>query len=268
MLPEVLIGLVQIDLEFGNIEVNLSKVLRIIEGHPNTDILVFPELFLTGYDLDNKTELALNLHSSNEIQAICDIALKTKTIVIGTCITQRKQKFSNSLFVINQEGKIVAVYDKVHLIRLFDEHKHFQPGKSLEVVTLPLESSNHGFISAGLATCYDLRFPEMFRQLRIMGSNYFMIPAEWPAERIDHWLSLAKARAIENQSYVIAVNRIGSDPNNDFGGQSIAVAPTGEILAQLGDIETIKVIKVSAFDLDSYRLKLPILRDRRPELYQ
>ena len=92
---------------------------------------------------------------------------------------------------------------------------------------------NKESISFGLTICYDLRFPEMYRQLRLMGAQFFVIPAEWPEPRIDHWVALSKARAIENQCYVLAVNRVGSDPNNRFCGKSLAVAPTGEILTLL-----------------------------------
>ncbi|MFX0116687.1 MAG: nitrilase-related carbon-nitrogen hydrolase [Candidatus Hodarchaeota archaeon] len=267
MIPSFQVGLAQIDIEFGNIEHNLAVALDIIEQHSGLDALIFPELFLTGYDLERKDKLALDISTAPEIKQLREAAAEMKSILLGSVITRWNGSYANTLLVINHQGIIVSVYNKTHLFRLMDEHLHFRPGKSFEVVTLSLRDTDKENISFGLTLCYDLRFPEMYRQLRLMGAQIFVIPAEWPAPRIDHWVALSKARAIENQCYVLAVNRVGSDPKNDFCGKSLAVAPTGEILALLEDKEAVGVINIEPFDLEAYQVKIPIIRDRRPDLY-
>jgi predicted amidohydrolase len=267
LIPSFQVGLAQIDIEFGNKEKNLAVALDIIAKHSEVDILIFPELFLTGYDLERKNELAVDFPKAPEIRELQNAASNANSILIGSVITRWDAHYANTLFVINRDGQILSSYNKVHLFRLMDEHSHFRPGKALEVVTLSPKEDATETISLGLAICYDLRFPEMFRQLRVMGADFFVIPAEWPEPRIAHWTMLAKARAIENQCYVLAVNRVGSDPNNRFGGKSIAITPAGETLSLLEENETIGVVNIEPFDLEAYRVKLPVIRDRRPDLY-
>ncbi|MFQ5977235.1 MAG: nitrilase-related carbon-nitrogen hydrolase [Candidatus Heimdallarchaeota archaeon] len=267
LIPSFQVGLAQIDIEYGDKDHNLATALDIIDQQSDLDILIFPELFLTGYDLTRKHELAVDLSAAPEIDELRQAAAKAKSVVIGTVITPWDKQFANTLFVINWDGQIVSEYKKAHLFRLMDEHHHFRPGKAFEVVTLSPKETQKETISLGLAICYDLRFPEMFRKLRLMGAEFFVIPAEWPAPRIDHWVALARARAIENQCYVLAVNRVGSDPNNLFGGKSLAVGPTGEILTFLEDEEVVGVVHVESFDLEAYQVKLPVIRDRRPDIY-
>ena len=126
-------------------------------------------------------------------------------IVGGSVATKRADKFFNTMYVANRTGKIVAEYDKAHLFKLMDEHLFMNAGQSTNIFELD------GIICGGVI-CYDLRFPEWIRTHVLNGAKIMFIPAEWPAKRIDHWQLLLQARAIENQCFIVAVNRVGTDP--------------------------------------------------------
>jgi len=267
LIPSFEVGLAQINIKHGDVDQNLTKAIDVINSNSELDIIIFPELFLTGFDLDRKEDLALQVTRASEIEKLSRAAAKNKTVLFGSVLAQWDKQYANTLFVIDRDGTLVSVYNKAHLFALMNEHKHFRPGNTLEVVTLSPKGVSNECVSFGLATCYDLRFPEMFRQLRVMGAEFFVIPAEWPKPRIDHWVALTRARAIENQCYVLGVNRVGTDPDNYFNGKSLAIKPTGEILTLLEETETIGVVHIESYDLEKYRVTFPVMRDRRPELY-
>ena len=123
-------------------------------------------------------------------------------IVGGSVATKREEKYYNTMYVANRAGKIVAQYDKAHLFKLMDEHLFMNPGQSTNIFELD------GTICGGVI-CYDLRFPEWIRTHVLNGAKVLFIPAEWPTKRIDHWQLLLQARAIENQCFIVAVNRVG-----------------------------------------------------------
>jgi predicted amidohydrolase len=113
------------------------------------------------------------------------------------------------------------------------------------------------------AVCYDLRFPELFRRGLQQGAEMFVLGANWPSARQHHWRTLLIARAIENQAFVIGVNRCGSDPHLDYSGGSMALGPKGEILAELGDEERIESVEIDPEKLRSWRGEFPAWRDAR-----
>ena len=132
-----------------------------------------------------------------------------------------------------------------------------------ETVTIDTECGKFG-----LATCYDLRFPELFRKLALFGVEAIVIPAQWPCVRAKHWRTLLKARAIENQLFIIGTNRIGSSPNDDFCGPSLIIDPIGEVLAEIkSDIEDIATATIDLGSINQIRKIICYLDDRKPELY-
>jgi omega-amidase len=124
-------------------------------------------------------------------------------------------------------------------------------------------ASDDGTWRVAPAICYDLRFPELFRLAALAGAEVFMIGASWPSPRAAHRRALAIARAIENQAYVIACNRIGRDPNTDHAGDSFVVAPSGEVIAEAGDAENVLVATLDRAELLRWRDRFPALRDLR-----
>lgn len=116
--------------------------------------------------------------------------------------------------------------------------------------------------------CYDIRFPEWLRTLSLSGSRIIFVPAEWPTPRIPQWRTLLAARAIENQSFVVAVNRVGADPDNHFGGHSTVIDPLGNEVLTLGDDEELKTVTIDTSATDKVRGFMPVFADRRPDLYE
>ncbi len=115
--------------------------------------------------------------------------------------------------------------------------------------------------------CYDIRFPEWLRKQAAQGPQVIFVSAEWPTVRLPQWRLLLQARAIENQAYVVAVNRVGSDPDNNFGGQSLVIDPLGQIMAIAGAHAQLVTAKLDLAQVAQVRGQIPVFNDRRPELY-
>ncbi|WP_313890863.1 carbon-nitrogen family hydrolase [Psychrobacillus sp.] len=257
------IACVQLDIAFGEPKDNFSKVEnKICEAASlGAEIVVLPEMWNTGYDLTRLEEIAdvegietKNLFSklSKELQI---------HIVGGSVSTKKGGKFYNTMYVTNASGELIAEYDKAHLFKLMDEHLYLEAGNEKNLFTLD-------GIKMGGIICYDLRFPEWTRAHTLNGAKIMFIPAEWPDKRIDHWKTLLQARAIENQSFVVAVNRVGQDPNNTFDGNSMVIAPWGEVLWTGANEETVEIIEVNLAEIEEVRSRIPVFQDRREELYQ
>jgi predicted amidohydrolase len=120
----------------------------------------------------------------------------------------------------------------------------------------------------GVAICYDLRFPELFRRYAVEGAKMVIIPAEWPIERAEHWTTLLKARAIENQMYIVAVNNVGESGGTTFAGQSMIVDPWGKVVVAGGEEPGLFTAEVDFDRVNAIREKIPVFEDRRPDLYE
>ena len=158
------------------------------------------------------------------------------------------------------DGTLAASYSKIHLFRLMDEDQYLAPGEAGELHELP-------WGCAGLAICYDLRFPELFRRYALEGARLLILPAEWPHPRRMHWRTLLRSRAIENQCFVAACNRVGTTEGVTFFGSSAVIDPWGETLIEGGETEALLTVRIDLNTVEATRAKIPILADRRPELY-
>lgn len=172
----------------------------------------------------------------------------------------------NTLLYFDRAGEMLAKYRKVHLFTLFHEDRHVEAGEEVVVADI-------GHCRAGFAVCYDLRFPELFRKNTDMGAQLQFLPSAFPHPRLDHWRTLVKARAIENQCFFIAVNQSGMEHHDPevgaahYFGISMVVDPWGEVLLQLGEEEELKTVDIDISRVDRIRDKMTALKDRRPELY-
>jgi predicted amidohydrolase len=159
----------------------------------------------------------------------------------------------NTSVLLGRDGAVLATYRKIHLFGFGEgEPKLMTPGDEIVV---------HDGL--GLATCYDLRFPEQFRRLLDAGSEVVLLPAAWPAKRVAHWRLLAQARAVENQSYVVACNTAGEHSGVPMGGGSLVVDPWGTVLAEAGTDEEVLVVDLDLALVARTRSSFPILADRR-----
>lgn len=256
------LALIQLDIAFGNPEKNKQNARTLIERaiEQSPDTVILPELWTTGYDLTRLNTIADP--NAADVRAFAgDLAKKYQiNIIAGSVAKQKGDKVTNTMTVFNRKGECVKEYSKVHLFRLMREERYMEAGESDGLFSID-DVSAAGFI------CYDIRFPEWLRRHVLQGAKLLFIPAEWPAPRLDHWRTLLTCRAIENQSFVIACNRAGSDPDNQFAGHSLVISPWGEILAEAGDKEEILFADIDIASIDAIRNRIPVFEDRRPELY-
>lgn len=258
------IALIQFDIVFGNPEANKKKVLEKVEqakaASVNLDVIVLPELWTTGYDLTRLDTIADD-GGHETIDFISDLAIKHHvTFVAGSIAKRSDGKVLNTTLVINSDGAVIAEYEKIHLFGLMNEDKYLAAGSRMGLFNL-------GDVKSANVICYDIRFPEWVRKHTVNGAEIVFVPAEWPTPRIDHWRALLVSRAIENQSFVVACNRVGQDPNNDFGGHSMVIDPWGTVLAEAGDDEEILYAEIDPSMVKEIREIIRIFDDRRPELY-
>lgn len=254
----VRVTLVQIDIALGEPKSNYQTITRLAKNLKPTDILLLPELWSTGYDLTNASRLAES-NNGPTVQFMQSLAQQYNSYIGGSIIMNRPHGVCNTFVLVSPQGVVIATYDKAHLFRLMQEDVYLSSGQELV-------STQTEFGSAGLAICYDLRFPEIFRRYADVPVDFTFLVAEWPLPRIEHWRTLIRARAIENQCYMLACNRVGKDTNNTFFGHSMVVDPWGEILLEADDSEGIFTVEIDTDSINAARAKIPVLTDRRREL--
>ncbi len=252
------------EIQDGDKKCNLSKALTLLKNLADQelplDIVVFPELFTTGFDLRNLESLAEKIpgETTSEISKIA----RGKFVVIGSILERENDKFFNTAFVLGKNVSLIGKYQKIHLFSPMKEKEFLAPGKNIPVFTLP-EFNN---LQIGVAICYDLRFPELFRTLALKGAQIVFLPSEFLSPKRKVWKTLIRARAIENQIFLVAANRVGRSKTDNFFGCSIVT--NGDYLEYMNDIPEIKSFNVDLSTLDPIRQKIPVFRDRRIDLYK
>lgn len=241
--------------------INAAKGLELLEqAAKQADILVLPEVWTTGYSLGKARETAERLDGVL-CKNIQNLAAQTQTtIVAGSMAMLRDGRVYNASPVWGKDGRLLDVYEKIHLFSLYKEENIFAPGEKRTVVSIDNWQ-------VGIGICYDLRFPELFRVMAAQGAECLVIPAEWPAARGTDWRLLVQARALENQAYVAAVNCAGSFKGAPFYGHSMLVGPDGVVLAEAGEQEEILIVELKQAAVQQAREKMSVLQDRRPDCY-
>lgn len=256
------LSLGQMDVQLGDPTANLEMVQALVEeaSRRGTQLLVLPELWSTGYDLENAADYATST-AEGIFAEVGRLARRYHMHILGSCLAAAPHGgIANTLVWHDLQGKVAAEYSKLHLFRLMDEEKYLVAGEKPIVV-----ESDWGM--AGLSICYDLRFPELFRTYALAGAKIVFIPAEWPHPRLAHWQTLLRARAIENQLYVVACNRVGRAKNSHFFGHSCIINPWGETVIEAGEQEILLTAEIDLDLVDEVRQRIPIFTDRRPEVY-
>ena len=195
----------------------------------------------------------------NLVRALQNVARDTATWVHGGSFVEVHDgnRLSNTAVVIAPDGQVAAFYRKIHLFG-FDEGEAVM----LERGHDPVVVTGTPVGTAGIATCYDLRFPELFREESRIGADAYVLCSGWPSPRINHWRVLIQARAIENQAWFIACNEVGRNGEYVLGGHSMVVDPKGEIVAEAGTNEEILIAQVDPQAAVAWRRSFPIQRDR------
>lgn len=237
----------------------IERVLGILqETLPQADIAVLPELWISGaFDLPLAREVAAPLDFP-VLERIRAMAKAADTWVHAGSYAERLPdgRTFNTAVLIGPDGEIVATYRKRHLFGFATgERTLITAGDALIVAETPLGHT-------GIATCYDLRFPEMFRDLVEAGAETFLVASGWPTPRIGHWDVLTRARAIEDQAWMVACNGVGSHADITLGGHSIVIDPQGNVVAEAGDGETVLFADVEPGRAREWREAFPVLDDR------
>ena len=252
-----IIGL-QYDIAWENKAANFAKVRKLLaEAAPARDsLVVLPEMFATGFSM-NPDAIAEAYGGPTE-QFLAETARQFGVgVVAGAAMRGRDGQARNKALVFSASGELLAFYAKMQPFTLGGEPEHYQAGQR-PVAFCWGEWTISPFV------CYDLRFPEIFREAAAAHRpELFVVIANWPAKRIRHWVRLLQARAIENQAYVVGVNRVGSDPYFTSGGRSLIVDPDGEILADAGEAEGSVRAELDLAGLRKYREGLPFLSDMK-----
>jgi len=246
----MIISIAQMDIVLGDKERNIRKGVSFIEEavKRKSDIIVFPELWTTGYAKDVK-ELAEPLNGKT-IKKLTETA-KEKNIKIFGSIAENHY---NTMHYISPKG-LEASYRKIHLFSLMNEERFFAAGNKIGLKG-----------NIGMMICYDLRFPELSRKLTINGAEILIICAEWPYPRIEHWRTLLKARAIDNLVYVIGCNRVGNDTKFEYFGHSSVIDPWGRRMIEGGKDEALLTCEIDLSLVKEVRKKFPVLKDIK-EIY-
>jgi omega-amidase len=259
------IAVAQIACSVGDPEINLVKVREFSRRAKElgAELIVFPEMIDTGYSMS-----AIQKHSSHWksgfVPGLQEIASSLSMAIVSGVSERVESQIYNSQVLVDAKGNAIAKYRKTHLYAVapVEEQTCFVQGDAFA-------SFAFGDLRFGFSICYDLRFPELFRNLATQQNvGAFVISSAWPFPRVEHWCVLAQARAIENQAYVIASNRVGKDDGLWFCGSSAIIDPRGVVIAAASaDREELIHADLSQELIDSVRHRVNSLGHRRPDLY-
>ncbi len=228
-----------------------------------SDLVVFPELWDTGYALDRAETLG-GKRGEGRFAEVSALARQHGVHILGSMLETAPadggEAFNTAVW-FGPDGAVRGAYRKIHLFGLMDEPRYLGPGEHPLIV-------DASWGRTAVAICYDLRFPELFRGYALAGAEMVVIPAQWPHPRMAHWRTLLRARAIENQMVVVGCNRVGSDGDTRFGGRSAVLDAWGEPLIEGGEGEALLTVRVDLDHVARVRAKMPVLDDRRPDVYQ
>lgn len=257
------VSALQVDIAYKNAKANMQKMELLVEQtveRERPDVIVLPEMWNVSFFPDDIENYA----DENGEQSKIFLSRTAKThhvnIVGGSVATSVNGKYYNTSYSYNREGELVHTYNKVHLFSPSNEHQIFTAGDELGVFEID-------GIKVGVATCYDLRFVEWIWLMALENIQILFVPAAWPHPRVHVWETLLRARAIENQFFVIGVNSIGKTDSLQFCGHSCILNPLGEALDQAEEEERVIGAELDLDSIAQVRRDIAVYTDRRPELY-
>lgn len=245
----------QIEIDWEQKSLNHERVRRLLEAVKPApgSLVVLPEMFATGFSMN--VDAADDSKTQETQRFLAETAARHGAFMMGgVVVADSTGRGRNQCVVYDPEGREFARYSKIRPFTLGGEADHYDAGE--RVVRF-----DWGGFHVSPFICYDLRFPELFRAAAAGGANLLTVIANWPQSRVGHWEALLKARAIENQAYVIGVNRSGTDPQLIYPGRSMIIAPGGEVIAEAGAEQCVISADLDREELDRYRRELPFLAD-------
>ena len=243
----------QWDIAWENSAANYARVEKLLGEAGSADLIVLPEMFSTGFTFD--VDVAAEAEPSTSEVFLKKLADRHKAAALGGLVRKNSDESGcNELIAFDPSGKELGRYQKNRTFSYAGESRFYRRGRELTVF-------HWQDWKVAPMICYDLRFPELFRRVTAKGAELIVVIANWPSVRLDHWLTLLKARAIENLAYVVGVNRCGSDPNHQYPGRSVVIDPWGEVVADAGCEEGLVDVTLDHDRLRRCREEFPVLKD-------
>jgi omega-amidase len=258
------IALISLDQKWLDKEKNILNCKKITNeiANDDCDLIIFPEMTLTGFSPETESIIE-DVSNSETLKWFGALSKKNGiNIIFGACLKEKtdRQPF-NMLCLADRDGDVKPLYSKIHLFSYANEDKCLAPGK--EIITHKIDD-----IRFGLAICYDLRFPELF-SIMANDCEAMIVIANWPAARADHWNTLLKARAIENECVVLGVNRVGNDGNGIvYEKGSIVITPDGSTKKPINSSLLFDIYHIEKQQINKYRNNFPTIQDKRFSLYK
>lgn len=246
----------------GNKKATFDNTDKLLERYENEhpDLIVFPEVWSVGWCCSLFPQEAETLEKSETVDFLKQTALNFKSTVIGGSFIRRvSDTYKNTCPVISKTGQLVATYDKMHLFshKGSEENKYISTGDELKILDL-------GFTKIGLSICYDIRFPELYRKYSKEGVEIFVNAAAWSNKKLEHWNIMHRARAIENQCFMIVADQTGKISNTEYNlGHSMIITPWGDIIANLEAEEDCLFAEINLDEVKKLRQDFPLISDRR-----
>jgi omega-amidase len=267
-MAQVSLSLAQMDIKKGNPRQNWGKIQQMSQAakQQGGQIVIFPELCDAGYALKQAKDIASALNGGLFAQ-LAALSKQLGIYITGSMLEKRGLGVANCAPMISPDRGVLGAYRKVHLFPPMQEDLYLSAGEGL------LTIDNLPWGATSLAICYDLRFPEMFRRYAMDGAKLVILPAEWPAVRAEHYRALIRARAIENGYYVAAVNRVGTDIDEETGaetgfiGYSSIIDPFGQTVLEVGNHEGVFTATIDLDLVAKAQAAIPVLDNRRADLY-
>ncbi|WP_419880461.1 carbon-nitrogen family hydrolase [Peribacillus sp. B-H-3] len=238
-------------------EERIQRVSGILDGLEGQDLILLPEIWATGYFAFDSYRKEAETLDGPFVQHFSEKAKQLGAYIhAGSFVEKEGDKFYNTSVVFNREGELIGTSRKIHLFRYGSaEGEILTRGEKPAVIDTE-------FGKIGLSTCYDLRFPELFRQQVDEGAKIFLVTSAWPHQRLQHWKLFNAARALENQCFLISSNCAGKTNNVLLGGHSQVVDPWGVVIASAGEFETVLKTEINLEQIDSIREVFPQLKHR------
>lgn len=257
---KIKIGCVQLNTVWENKIENFKKVKKMIKEAVNQkcNVVCLPELFATGFTMNSRQfEEEIPGDTSDFIKKEAE---KNKIYIVGSLIEKAEKRPLNTCIVYDKEGKMLSKYSKIHLFPLDKENEYYNEGNSISIFDIE-------GIKVSTFICYDLRFPEIFAIAAEKGAKIIFILANWPSCRERDWKIFLKSRALENQIYIVGVNRVGKSQTHKYFGASIIIDPLGNVIAEGSNLEEIVIANIETGKVDKIREDFPSFKDRKPKLY-
>lgn len=250
-------------MEFCAPDENFRRAKHLIKSaaKDNPDIILLPEMWNTGFFPKEKLRELSDIDGERTKAEIISLSRELSVnIVAGSVANVKGDKVYNTAYVFDRNGNIVCEYDKTHLFSPMGEDKFFAKGDKVAAFSLD-------GVRCGIIICYDLRFPELTRSLAVQGLDVLFVVAQWPNVRIAHLTALARARAIENQCFVVVCNSCGRADNTKYGGSSVIFDPWGNELNAAAETEEVITAECDTDILGDIRKSINVFCDRRTDIY-